>query len=278
MLTLSFLDARVNCVRHKRRQNMELYEKLNSPIMYVIVGAVIAFVAFECILFMVRAYKAGLQLGMDKTKLKQTITASATFSILPAVGILLGVIALSGSLGIPLPWLRLSVIGALHYETQVAEAAAEITGLPGLSPQNMTAEAFVTIALVMTVCIIWGMAASILFTKKYTGGSPKKTKSDKPRKKSVFAGFGDKAMNAMFIGLVSCYIGSYLGEYIVGGGSKFPFNGDIIPLLVSIVSACVMAFFLYLKEKKNQQWVDSFSIAGSMLIAMASAVVFGIIL
>lgn len=254
---------------------MSLYQQLNSPIMYLIVGIVIAFVAFECILFMLRAYKAGLAIGMDKTKLKQTITSSATFSVLPAVGILLGVIALSGSLGIPLPWLRLSVIGALHYETQVAEAAAEITGLEALSSKYMTAESFVTIALVMTVCIMWGMICSILFTKRYMGGSRKK-KDDKPKKKSIFADFGDKAMTAMFIGLVSCYIGSYLGEYIVGGTGLF--NGDIIPLLVSIVSAIAMALFIYLKEKKNQEWVDSFSIAGSMLIAMASAIVFGIIL
>lgn len=254
---------------------MELYNKLNSPTMYLIVGVVIAFVAFECILFMVRAYKAGLQIGMDKTKLKQTITSSATFSILPAIGILLGVIALSGSLGIPLPWLRLSVIGALHYETQVAEAAAEISGLPGLSIKYMTPEAFVTIALVMTVCIIWGMVMSIIFTKKYTSGSSKKDDT-KTKKKSIFSGFGDKAMNAMFIGLVSCYIGSYLGEFIKGGEGLF--NGDIIPLLVSIVSAIAMAIFLYLKEKKNQTWVDSFSIAGSMLIGMAFAIIFGLVL
>lgn len=45
------------------------------------------------------------------------------------MGILLGVIALSGSLGTPWPWLRLSVIGALHYETQVAQAAAEQVGM-----------------------------------------------------------------------------------------------------------------------------------------------------
>lgn len=255
---------------------MELYNKLNSPAMYLIVGVVIAFVVFECILFMVRAYKAGLEIGMDKTKLKQTITSSATFSILPAVGILLGVIALSGSLGIPLPWLRLSVIGALHYETQVAEAAAEISGLPGLSAKYMTAEAFVTIALVMTICIIWGMVMSILFTKKYMSGSSSKKKDDKQKKKSVFAGFGDKAMNAMFIGLVSCYIGSYIGEFVKGGNTLF--KGDVIPLLVAIISGIAMAIFLYLKEKKNQSWVDSFSIAGSMLIGMAAAIALGMVL
>lgn len=253
---------------------MGIISELNSPIMYLIVGVVVAFVALVCVVFMVRAYKAGIDIGMDKYKLKQTITSSATFAILPSVGILLGVIALAGSLGIPLPWLRLSVIGALHYETQVAEAAAEAVGLPGLSATYMTKEAFVTIALVMSVCIIWGMVFSIFFTKKYTGGS-KKEKKDK--KKSVFDGFGDKAMTAMFVGLVSCYIGSYIGDFVSAEGI-FSFKGDLVPILVAIVSAVVMAIFIYLKEKKNQKWVDSFSIAGSMLVAMASAVLFGMVL
>ena len=253
---------------------MGIISELNSPIMYLIVRVVVAFVALVCVVFMVRAYKAGIEIGMDKYKLKQTITSSATFAILPSVGILLGVIALAGSLGIPLPWLRLSVIGALHYETQVAEAAAEAVGLPGLSATYMTKEAFVTIALVMSVCIIWGMVFSIFFTKKYTGGS-KKEKKDK--KKSVFDGFGDKAMTAMFVGLVSCYIGSYIGDFVSSEG-LFTFKGDLIPILVAIVSAIIMAIFIYLKEKKNQKWVDSFSIAGSMLVAMASAVLFGMVL
>lgn len=253
---------------------MGIINELNSPVMYLIVGVVVAFVALVCVVFMVRAYKAGIDIGMDKYKLKQTITSSATFAILPSVGILLGVIALAGSLGIPLPWLRISVIGALHYETQVAEAAAEAVGLPGLSATYMTKEAFVTIALVMSVCIIWGMVFSIFFTKKYTGGS-RKEKKDK--KKSVFDGFGDKAMTAMFVGLVSCYIGSYIGDFVSSEG-LFTFKGDLIPILVAIVSAIIMAIFIYLKEKKNQKWVDSFSIAGSMLVAMASAVLFGMVL
>ena len=253
---------------------MGIINELNSPVMYLIVGVVVAFVALVCVVFMVRAYKAGIDIGMDKYKLKQTITSSATFAILPSVGILLGVIALAGSLGIPLPWLRISVIGALHYETQVAEAAAEAVGLPGLSATYMTKEAFVTIALVMSVCIIWGMVFSIFFTKKYTGGS-RKEKKDK--KKSVFDGFGDKAMTAMFVGLVSCYIGSYIGDFVSSEG-LFTFKGDLIPILVAIVSAIVMAIFIYLKEEKNQKWVDSFSIAGSMLVAMASAALFGMVL
>lgn len=253
---------------------MSILDELNSLAMYMIVAGVILVVAIICVVFMYRAYKAGLVIGMDASKMKQTITSSATFAILPSIGILLGVIALAGSLGLPLPWLRLSVIGALHYETQVAEAAAEAVGLPGLSATYMTKEAFVTIALVMSFCIIWGMVLSIFFTKKYTGGSKSEKKE---KKKSIFDGFGDKAMTAMFIGLVSCYIGSYIGNFISKEG-LFSFKGDIIPLLVVLVSALVMAIFIYLKEKKNQTWVDSFSIAGSMLVAMACAVLFGMVL
>lgn len=92
---------------------MDILSQLNSPVMYLICGGIIFFVALVCVFFMVRAYHAGVAIGMDKTKMKRTITASATFAALPSVGILLGVIALSGSLGTPWSWLRLSVIGGL---------------------------------------------------------------------------------------------------------------------------------------------------------------------
>ena len=54
-------------------------------------------------------------------------------------------------------------------------------------------------------------------------------------------------------------------------------HGAWMPLAVAAVAALAMAFFLWLYEKKNAAWVESFSIAGSMLIAMASAVGFGLI-
>ena len=252
---------------------MTVLSQLNSPVLYLICGGIILFVALVCIVFLVRAYRAGLAIGMDKTKMKRTITASATFAVLPSVGILLGVIALSGSLGTPWPWLRLSVIGALHYETSVADAAAQAVGIGHLSGANMTATAFSTIALLMSVCIMWGMVFSTLFTKKYT---KKLTGGAEGEKKSGIAGFGDMAMTAMFIGLISAYIGSYLGDFLSHDG-LFSFSGSWLPLAVVAVSALAMAGFLWLKEKKHMDWVDNFSIAGSMLIGMAAAVLLNMI-
>lgn len=244
---------------------MSILSKLNSAPMYLICGGIIAFVAVVCVIFLVRAYRAGIAMGIDRTRMNRVITSSATFSLLPSVGILLGVIALSGSLGTPWPWLRLSVIGALHYETQVAQAAAEQVGMSTLSAAEMTPSGFATIALLMSICIMWGMVLSVFFNKRYT---QKLGRSGR----SAGGGFGDLAMTAMFIGLVSAYIGSYIGGLVSGNG-LFTFSGDWMPLLVVAVSGLVMAGFVYLAEKKHQAWVESFSIAGSMLVGMAAAVV-----
>ena len=180
---------------------MSILSQLNSPFIYLVCGLIVVFVAMLCVVFAVRAYRAGKAIGMDVTKMKRTIIASATFAVLPSVGILLGVIALSGSLGTPWPWLRLSVIGALHYETQVAEAAAEAVGLGGLSASQMTAKAFSTIALLMSVCIMWGMVFSLFSCRRYTDRLNHPAPARKSGKGSSLSSFGDKAMTAMFIGL-----------------------------------------------------------------------------
>ena len=254
---------------------MNILSQLNSPVIYLICAVIVAFVALICVVFAVRAYRAGKAIGMDVTKMRRTIVASATFAVLPSVGILLGVIALSGSLGTPWPWLRLSVIGALHYETQVAEAAAEAIGLGGLSASQMTAKAFTTIALLMSVCIMWGMVFSLFTCKRYTdrlNNPVPKVKKD--GKSSSLAGFGDLAMTAMFIGLVSAYLGSYIGTLVSGCG-LLRFSGSFLPLAVALVGAAAMGLFIYLREKKNAVWIDSFSIAGSMLAAMTAAIFLG---
>lgn len=255
---------------------MSILSQLNSPVIYLICGCIVLFVALVCVVFAVRAYRAGKAIGMDVTKMKRAIVASATFAVLPSVGILLGVIALSGSLGTPWPWLRLSVIGALHYETQVAEAAAEAVGLPGLSATHMTAEAFTTIALLMSVCIMWGMVFCLFSLKAYTGrlNRPAGTKDSAGKKKSSLSGFGDIAMTAMFIGLVSAYIGSYLGIFASSQG-LFSFRGTWLPLAVALVGAAAMWVFLQIRDRRQAAWVDSFSIAGSMLIAMTAAIFLG---
>ena len=48
---------------------MSILSQLNSVPMYLICGWIIAFVAVVCVIFLVRAYRAGQALGMDTTKI-----------------------------------------------------------------------------------------------------------------------------------------------------------------------------------------------------------------
>ena len=236
---------------------------VNTLPMYLIVAAVLVFITIMCIVFLVKSYRAGIALGLDKKFLRRTITSSATFTILPSISILLGVLALSGTLGVPFSWLRLSVIGALQYELNVAEIAATSVGLSGLKIDELTASAFSTIGLVMTVGILTGVFLCIFFLKKYLAKIQKKpAATDASAQKKP--GFGSYATIAMFIGLCSAYIGSYIGSLTA--------YKNWVPLFVACVSGVVMIIFEYLVNKKNMAWLDNFSIAGSMLIGMTAAV------
>ena len=240
----------------------EYLSSANSGIFYLLVAGILAFITIMCFVFLLKSYKAGIAIGMDKKVLKKTITASATFTLLPSISILLGVIALSGSLGVPFSWLRLSVVGSLQYELNVAEIAAQSIGLSGLRVDEMSIGAFVTIALVMTAGILGSVLCCIFFLKKYLGKiqkAPKKEESGKP-------GFGAHATTAMFVGLCAAYIGAYIGKAIPREGQ------DVMPLIVAVIAALVMAVFEYFIQKKGKAALENFSLAASMLVAMAAAV------
>jgi len=239
-----------------------LLSRLNSPAMYGIVALAIVLVVMMCVYFMVKSWRAGVKVGMDKAVLRKAIVSSATFTLLPAFSVLLGVVALSGSMGIPLPWLRLSVIGNLQYEVNVAQIAATGVGLSGLKITEMTAEAFVTIALVMTAGILGGALLCLFTLKAYS-----KKLSGKPRAAgSAKKTFGDWAMVAMFVGMCAAYIGSYVGQAA---------QGALLPLLTAIIAALGMCGCEWFERKKNCAWLENFDLAASMLIGMGAAVLIG---
>lgn len=231
-------------------------QKANSSAMYLICGIVVLFVMAMAAFFMVKAWREGIRIGMDRGKMRKAVTSSLTFTIIPSIGILIGVIALSGSLGVPVPWLRLSVIGALHYETMAADVAAKGAGLTALAADQMTGEAFVSIFLVMTIGIIWGAVFCIFGLKKYQQKALKKV-SDSSNK------WGGILFNAMFIGMVCAFIGVGFADLR---------RGSIVSLVVMAVSAAFMALFTWLVKRKSMRWLESFSLSFAIIIGMAAAI------
>ena len=130
---------------------------VNHPILYLIVILLIAVVLGQSVYFLVKALRRSKQLNMDQTKIKKTIRTAAIFTIAPAVAIVVSVAILSKKLGLPLPWLRLSVVGSMSYETIAANNALAAMGQSLGSGTPLTAQQYVNVLLVMTISIMVGI-------------------------------------------------------------------------------------------------------------------------
>ena len=235
---------------------------VNHPIIFVIVGIVIAIVMAQSVFFLVKAVRRAKELGVESSTVKKTISSAAVFTIAPAIAVLVGVVALSKSLGIALPWLRLSVIGSITYETVAAGNALEALG-QSAADTITDPSTYVTVLWVMTICIAAGLILAPLITKKIQSGMNKIGMKDKK--------WGELFNNAMFLGMISAFLG-----YVFCDVTNV-FKGDtagLVPVLVMFTSAIVMAICGLLATKCKIKWLTDYALPISLIAGMASAIPF----
>lgn len=256
-----------------------------SPALYAIAGAVILFVLAQSVFFLVKAWKQGRALGIDKAKLRNAVTSSALFTIPSALSVLATVIALAPALGLVIPWVRLSVIGNLMYETTAAEAAMEALGHEGGMAVPVTdPEIYAGVAWVMTLGICFSLVILPFLAKpihkKFMAAGKKeetaKTAEDAPadgKKKKSLGGFINKfATPAIFIGL----IGAFVARAIIGAGKPETFgDGAGVLSIITLVVAVVVSIALEILTKKLKlTWLEPFVMPIGMIVAMVAAIVF----
>lgn len=233
---------------------------VNHPILFVIVGLIIAVVMAQSVFFLVKALKRAKELGIKKEVIKKTITSSAVFTIAPAIAVLVGVVALSKSLGIAVPWLRLSVIGSITYETVAAGNALEAAGMSAGS--NITdASVFTAIIWVMTIGIAAGLVLVPFVTKKIQSGLSNIGMKDKK--------WGEIFNNAMFLGMISAFLGYVFCDV------SLVFKGDtsgLVPVCVMFVSAVLMAICGLMATKLKIRWLTDYALPISLVGGMAAAI------
>ena len=228
---------------------------VNSTFLYVIAVCVILFVLAQPFFFLIRALKQGKKMGMDKTVLRKTVISTAVFAIAPAISILIGVVTLSKFLGIPLPWIRMSVIGAITYELPAATSTANALGI-SLSETVTDPKVFSAIAWVMTLGILPSIVLPPILMKKIQGGVVKiRTKDSR---------WGDIFMSALFLGMISAFLGMVFSDIRTG-------LAGFIPIFVLLVSAAIMAVCGILIKKCNLKWLETYALSISMVGAMVFA-------
>lgn len=229
----------------------------NDRVLYIMVGIVLLFIMAQSIFFFIKAWKQAKEINMDKKILKKVIFSSAVFTVLPAISILIGVISLSKFLGIPLPWLRLSVIGSLTYELTAASTAAA-TVFASISETVTDPSVYSMIAWVMTIGSIFPLILIPLFFKKIQKGVANiKTKDNK---------WGEIFITSLFLGMISAFLGVVFAKITTG-------LKGWIPVFVLLTSAIVMAGCGLLIKALKIKWLENFALPFSMIGSMAFAII-----
>lgn len=239
---------------------------VNHPVLFVLAGFLVAVVLGQSVYFLVKALRRSRELGMDQDKIKKTIKTAAVFTVAPAVAIVISVITLSKKLGLPLPWLRLSVVGSMSYETVAASNALQAMKQSLGSAEALTAQQYVNVLLVMTISIMMGIWLVPVIGKKLQGGMTSLSNRD--------AKWADIFQSSLFIGMIAAFLGyvfcdiSRLWSPVEG----YSATSGLIPVCVMAVSALTMVLCGLAMRKPKLKWLSEYALPISLVVGMAAAI------
>ena len=253
---------------------------VNHPLLYIMAGFLIAVVLAQSVFFLVKAYRRSMQLGMNPKKVKKTILSAAIFTIAPAVAIVISVMTLSRKLGIPMPWLRLSVVGSMSYETVAANNTLAAMGQSLGSSVPLTAQQYVSVLLVMTISILLGIWLMPIIGKRVQGVLDGMKNRDE-KWSGIF-------QSALFLGMIAAFLGFVFGDVsrlwnpaarvvkqtVDGVTTEVAVSATsgLIPVCVMGVSAVVMLICGLLVRRPKMKWLSEYALPISLVLGMAAAI------
>lgn len=241
---------------------------MDFVVIYVL-GAIIATIIIAMsVVFLIKALKRAKAINMDKAVITETIKNSAIFSIVPSIPIVIGIGVMMQYIGLAIPWIRLTVIGALQYEIAALFAA-------GAAEVGASTSVIASAVVVMTLSIISGPLFNAIFYKKY------QTKlydiqTNNAKKMDAITG-------ALLGGMLSGIISSILvGGAFTIGNPTFDKSGvgtygeiTLITLAASVVITGICgAIMIFGKQKWMESYALPISIVGALGIAFAFVPVF----
>lgn len=233
---------------------MSDYLKLaNSSIFYICGAVIILFIIVQALVFCRMAFKEGKRIGLSREKMLKAFRTGAITTIVPTIAVIVALVAMAPVLGIPVPWIRLSVIGSAPYELMAAGIGAKSMGVNGLGGSGYTANVFAASVWVMCFGSIWAIGIVTLFLKKIKTKYSKSVDKD-PAWRNVLT-------SAAFLGVFCLFI----AEPVVKGG---------MALTTLISGAVIMTILALIIVKLKQKWLSEFALALSMIGAMLCSILF----
>lgn len=225
----------------------------NSSILFIIGAIIIIFVLLQAILFIRLAWKEGLKIGLTRQQMLKGLRSGMISAIVPSIPIVVTLISMVAVLGIPVPWIRLSVIGSGPYELLAAGIGAKSMGVEGLGGAGYTAQVFANSAWVMTIGAMWSSLIVFFFLRKI-GKVYQRIENGDSRWMEIVS-------SSAFFGVVCIFIADPLTK----GG---------LSLITLLAGAILMILCAVLVFKCKMAWLKEFALPVSMIGAMVCAVLF----
>jgi len=227
---------------------MSFREVSESSLLYISVIIGIILIASFAVYYLFVCYKHAVKLGVDKGVIKNIIKSSVSFAVIPSMAIVVGLVSLAAVIGIPYSWFRLSVIGSVAYELMASNMA-----LDALGTDVATADGYAFGLMMWAMCLgmTVGIVFNVFFVKKIHLGT-------------LSIGKGDTKWGALS---QTVFMTTLITVLVV------PMLVSDLPTLMTFITSGVIAIIITAISKKfSINWLSSFTLAFSLIGAMASSV------
>lgn len=224
---------------------------MNSPTTMLVCAVPILVVVVVTLVFMGKAYKEALAIGMKKEVLKKVVVNSALVSVVPTLAIIMSMAMLMPVFGQYVPWFRLSVIGSASYEMMAADIALKSAGImEGIGIGAIDDSNFINTVWAMSVGCISSLVIAVFALKKLDNSTYSASSNGKTTLLSVTSKYA-------MIAVMACFVVPLFGDVtnvnsIVGGASS---------AVVSVILFCVSG-------KYNIKPLQDFALPISTLVSM----------
>ena len=101
----------------------------NAPIFWALCGITVVISLAQALLFMRQAKRAAVEVNLEQGLANKAFKIGLISAIGPACGVFIVMVGLMASIGGPMAWLRLSIIGAAATELSAATMGAQAAGV-----------------------------------------------------------------------------------------------------------------------------------------------------
>lgn len=228
---------------------MNYLDVANSPILWIACAIPVTLVIIQSVIFMKRAWKTGIEIGMSAESLKMAVKTGLITSIGPSLVILVGMVALIAVLGGPISWMRLSFVGSVMYESMAASYGTQAMGIALGDPSAMNVDAL--------FCAIWAMVSGASGWVIFSAFLPKFANK---LEKNVAKG-NDTILKVVAGVAIFGAFGGFMPSYILG------FDKGTLAILFGGI---IMFICMYLNERKGikflREWGLAIALFGGMII------------